>query len=286
MLIDLQLHSTYSDGYLTPTELAGFLAKQGVKIAALTDHNTVGGLDEFRQACRACKIKPITGVELYVKLRGRRINLLWFNFDDTDPELHKILRNSQIRRRNKARKALINLVKIGFKIKVEKILDKYTHYIPVNRMADEIWAVPANRAKIKRELENKNPTENEIIGEYFYNKKIGKLHESYVSIERILKLRRRIGGQLILNHPGKHNQLDKELLEKLKKMGIDGLEIFSPHHSVGSVMYAQFMANQLDFIATGGSDFHRHERGAVKIKNCYDYFKVDSKYLKRINEII
>ncbi|MBU4375047.1 PHP domain-containing protein, partial [Patescibacteria group bacterium] len=64
MLIDLQLHSTYSDGYLTPTELAGFLAKQGVKIAALTDHNTVGGLDEFRQACRACKIKPITGVEL------------------------------------------------------------------------------------------------------------------------------------------------------------------------------------------------------------------------------
>lgn len=286
MLIDLQLHSTYSDGYLTPTELVKFIAKQGVKIAALTDHNTVGGLDEFRQACRACKIKPIIGVELYVKLGDRRINLLWFNFDDADPEFHRILRNSQIRRRNKIRKVLINLVKIGFKIEVEKILDKYTHYIPVNRMVDEVWAVPANRAKIKRELKNTNPRENEIIGEYFYNKKIGKLHESYISIERILKLRRRIGGQLILNHPGKHNQLKEELLGKLKKMGIDGLEIFSPHHSIGSVMYAQSIANQLDLITTGGSDFHRHERGTVKIKNCYDYFKVDLKYLKRINEII
>ena len=89
-----------------------------------------------------------------------------------------------------------------------------------------------------------------------------------------------------MNHPGKHNQLKKELLEKLKKMGIDGLEIFSPHHSIGSVMYAQFMANQLDFITTGGSDFHRHERGKVSIKNCYDYFKVDSKYLKGVDKII
>lgn len=266
--------------------MAKFIAKQGVKIAALTDHNTVGGLDEFRQACRACKIKPITGVELYIKLGNRRINLLWFNFDDTDSELHKILRNSQIRRRNKIRKSLMNLVEIGFTLEAEKILDKYTHYTPVNYMVDEIWQTPANRAKIKRELENKNPRENEIIGEYFYNKKIGKLHESYISIERILKLRERIGGQLILNHPGKHNQLKKELLEKLKKMGIDGLEIFSPHHSIGSVMYAQFMANQLDFITTGGSDFHRHERGNVTIKNCYDYFKVDSKYLKGVDKII
>ena len=286
MLIDLQLHSTYSDGYLTPTELVKFIAGNGVKIAALTDHNTVGGLDEFRHACRVHRIKPITGLELYIKLGAKKIGLLWFNFNETDPELHKVLRNSQIRRRNVMRKALENLTSIGFKIKVEKILDKYTHYTPINRVVDEILAIPANRARIKKELESKNPTEGEVISEYFYNKEIGKLHESCISIERILKLRDRIGGQLVLNHPGKHNHLKKELIEKIKKLGIDGIEVFSPHHSIGSIMCAQFRVHEFDLIATGGSDFHRHERGRGKIKNCYDYFKIDSKYLRGVDKII
>ena len=286
MLIDLQLHSTYSDGYLTPTELAGFMANQGVKIAALTDHNTVGGLDEFKQACHARGIKPITGLELYIKLGAKKIGLLWFNFDSADSELHKMLRNSQIRRRNVMRKSLANLIQIGFKIKAEKILDKYTHYTPINRVVDDILSVPANRAKIKRELESKNPREGEIISEYFYNKEIGRLHESCISIERILKLREKIGGQLVLNHPGKHNHLKKELIEKIKKLGVDGIEVFSPHHSIGSIMCAQFRVHEFDFIATGGSDFHRHERGRGKIKNCYDYFKIDSKYLRGVNKII
>lgn len=285
MLIDLQLHSNYSDGYLTPTEVAKFIASQGVKVAALTDHNTVGGLDEFRRACRKYKIKPITGLELYTKLGGKRINLLWFNFDAKDPELHKILRDSQIRRKNQVRKFLKRLAKNGFKIELNKILDKYTHYIPLNRLADEIWAVPSNREKIKKELGLKNPRESEIIGKYFYGKK-NTLREIYIDIRRILAIRKRINGQLIFNHPAKHNQLRRDMLLKLKKLGVDGIEVISPHHSVGSVMYAQAMARELDFITTGGSDFHRHEGENYPIQNSFQYFKIDSKYLRKINKII
>jgi predicted metal-dependent phosphoesterase TrpH len=62
MLIDLQLHSTYSDGYLTPTQIVKFIAKHGIKVAAITDHNTVSGLYEFRNSCKKYKIKPITGI--------------------------------------------------------------------------------------------------------------------------------------------------------------------------------------------------------------------------------
>jgi len=286
MLIDLQLHSTYSDGYLTPTELAQFIAKQGVKIAALTDHNTVGGLDEFRQACKQYKIKPITGLELYVKLNNKRFNLLWFNFNDTDPELHKILRNSQIRRRNKVRRILLKLKSEGFKIDIEKTIDRYTHYVPINQIVDDIWSIPINRAKIKKELNDKNPPENKIIHQYFRNPKIGILRESYINFKRVLKLRKKINGQLILNHPGKHNQLKPDLIKQLQKLGIDGIEVISPHHSIGTIIYAQTLAYELNLIMTGGSDFHRHERGRAMIKNCYNYFKVDSRYLKGINKII
>ncbi|MFA4941752.1 MAG: PHP domain-containing protein, partial [Patescibacteria group bacterium] len=171
MLIDLQLHSNYSDGYLTPTELVKFIAEKGIKVASLTDHNTVGGLDEFRRACKEYKIKPITGLELYAKLGNQRLNVLWFNFDEKSPDLHKMLRNSQIRRKNQVRNFLKKMVKNGFKIEINKTLDKHTHYIPLNKIVDEVCTVPANQKKIKKELKLKNPRESEIIGEYFYGKK-------------------------------------------------------------------------------------------------------------------
>ena len=138
MLIDLQLHSTYSDGYLTPTELADFLLKNKVEVASLTDHNTVGGLDEFKLACRKNGIKPIAGMEIYVKLNHKKFNLLWYNFDDKNPGLHKLLRLSQVRRRNQIRRALIKLKKLGLIINENKILDKYGHYISLNHIIKDI----------------------------------------------------------------------------------------------------------------------------------------------------
>jgi len=286
MLIDLQLHSTYSDGYLTPTELAKFIAQEGVKVAALTDHNTVSGLEEFRLACKKYKIKPIAGIEIYTKLDLTKLNLLWYNFDEIDPELHKVLRNSQIRRRSKVRKTLAQLKKKGFKINIDKVLDKFTHYVPINRIVNNILSVRANRQKIKKHLQLKKVRERDVIKEYFKNKSHLVLHESYIDIKRVLALREKIGGQLILNHPGRHNRLRRELLVKLKKIGIDGIEVLSPHHSVGAIMLAQALAREFNFIATGGSDFHRHEGGGMPVQNSWEYFKIDSKQLRGVKKII
>jgi len=287
MLIDLQTHSTYSDGYLTPTEMAGFLAKQGVKVAALTDHNTVGGVEEFQIACKKQGIKPVVGIKLYTKLNHKHFNLLWFNFDHNNPELHDILRNSQSRRRSRTRKILENMVANGFKININKVLDKYNHYVSLNHLIDDIWAIPHNRQKIKLEMNNLKPREEEIIRFYFYNPRLPKFDNSYINIKRIIALRKKIGGQLIFNHPGKYNQLKQPVIKALKEMGIDGIEVLSPHHSIGAVTYAQFMAEEFDLIMTGGSDFHRFEReGNFSVTNSWNYFKIDSIYLKNIGQII
>jgi predicted metal-dependent phosphoesterase TrpH len=286
MLIDLQLHSTYSDGYLTPTQIAGFIAKHGVKVAALTDHNTVGGLYEFRNACQKYNIKPITGIELYVKLGNKKFNLLWYNFDDKRPELHNLLRQTQIRRRETVRKILNNLKDNGFKIDINKFLDKHTHYVPINHLVDELWANSSNRIKIKKELSLKNPREEDIIMKVLKNKSFSILRENRVDINRVLKLREEIGGQLIFNHPGKHGYVRREFLEKLKKIGIDGIEVLSPHHSIGAVTFFQYIADEMKFIPTGGSDFHRSEGVKYPLQNSWDYYKIDAKYLKGVEKII
>ncbi len=286
MLIDLQLHSTYSDGYLTPTQLAKMMSRQGVKVAALTDHNTVSGVYEFKNACRSLDIKPIVAIELYVKLANKTFNVLWYNFDDTSAELHNILRESQRRRRSLMRSILLKLKKRGFKLNPDKILDKYNHYVPINHVIDDFLAEPKNILRIKKELGKTEIREEDVIGQYFHNPKIGLLRNSFIGLERILKLRKKIGGQIVLCHPAKHSYIKEDFLKRLKELGVDGIETLSPHHSYGAIMYIQFLARQFDFIETGGSDFHRAEGGTYFLQKSWDYFKIEADKLRKIKKII
>ncbi|MFH1745066.1 MAG: PHP domain-containing protein [bacterium] len=286
MFIDLQLHSTYSDGYLTPTELAGFCVKNNIKIASLTDHNTVSGFGEFKNACARKGIKPICGMELYCKLAHRRFNILWYNFEYKNPELHKMLRDSQIRRRRCMRSFLQKLSKRGLKINIDRVLDKYTHYIPINHVIDDIMAESSNVKKIKKHFGKKIIREENIIKEYFYNKEIGILRDNLIDFKKIVRLRKEIGGQLVLCHPAKHRTIDIVFWEKLKKLGLDGIEVLSPHHSVGSVMAIQNFAKTSGLVETGGSDFHRVERSEFSLQNSWQYFKIDAKNLRGVEKVV
>lgn len=287
MKIDLQFHSTYSDGQLTPTGVANFAYSKGVKVASLTDHNTVAGIGEFKIACKKRKIKPIIGLELYVKYHNKKFNILWYNFDDAHAELHNFLRETQIRRRSNARRILNKVIdRIGLELDVEKVLDNHSHYIPINAIVYAMAASKKNQQIFEKDLGIKNPREEDIMMEYLKNKKYGVLNESYVDIMRVFKLRKKIGGKLVINHPGKNTRLNIDQYRQLKDLGINGIEVLSPHHSLGAVMYFQYLCREIGFIETGGSDFHVFEGNRAKIQNAWDYFSIDSKYLKGIEKII
>ena len=290
MLIDLQVHSTYSDGYFKPTELISFLKKQGIKITALTDHNTVSGWGEFHRAAAGSGIKAIPGLELYAKLNSRHFNILWYNFDPVAPELHDLLRESQVRRRQRVRRVLEKLANRGFKLAINKILDKYNHYIPINHVIDDIITSRTNLLKIKRQFLGKQDSalmrEEDIIRRLFFRKEIGVLRESNISIGKIFHLRKKIGGRLILCHPARYTMPKFEFLKALKKLGLDGIEVISPHHTFSAMMILQDIAQRLNFITTGGSDYHRNEGNVLPVQNSSQYFRIDSKYLSGIKEII
>ncbi len=300
MLIDLQLHSNFSDGYLSPAEIVKELEKRKIKLAALTDHNTTAGLPEFKKEARKRNIKTINGLELYVKYKRRGLNILWYNFDEKNEELQKLLESSRKYRLMIAKKALLGLKKRGFKIDIDDILSSFENYIPVNRLTDKIVASKYNYNLVSRNIKKKRQKrannkyekkglplrEEDILGELFFNKDFYKLNEAYISAERLFKIKKRVGGQLVFCHPGKYNKFSRNMTEKLKDLGLDGIEVLSPQHSIGAIMYAQFLSEKLDLIATGGSDFHLFEGGDSLVQSSWDWFKVDSRYLRRIKEII
>lgn len=287
MLIDLQVHSIYSDGYLKPRELVDFLAREGVKVASLTDHNTLVGFEEFAQACQKAKIKAVPGIEIYTRFNNRQINVLWYNLPVDNEKVNKLLLNSQKHWENRLRQHLHKMVAKKMLVKgSEKIVDQFTNYIPTNRILDALLAIKGNRQLIEKATGEKNFREEEAIGWLFNNKKIGKLKPSCIDLKRIIKLRQELGGQLVFCHPGKSRFLKTKLVVKLKELGIDGLEVLSPHHSLGTVFYLQDLANRLNMIMTGGSDFHRFEMVDRGLLSAYDYWRADSCDLRDIGEVI
>lgn len=89
--VDLHCHSVYSDGSLTPRELAELAAGDGVAVAALTDHDSVDGLSEFVQTLARREVGFIAGVEITTHYSGEEVHLLAYGFDPAHPELRTVL---------------------------------------------------------------------------------------------------------------------------------------------------------------------------------------------------
>src|SRR3989344_1185383 len=115
--IDLQMHSHYSDGSKSPTELIDTLVSKNIVVAALTDHNTIHGQYEFQAAAKRKRIQTISGVEIYTEYKKFRLHILGYNIDINSAELHDELRESQIRRKKQIERLVPRLKRIGIALK-------------------------------------------------------------------------------------------------------------------------------------------------------------------------
>lgn len=284
MKIDLQVHSLYSDGYHSPAQLARLLKMYQVKVASLTDHNTTAGQLEFKRACKKYNIKTVPGLELYVSYKGKTFNLLWYNYKDS-LELQKMLAETWRRRRQFAEKVNLRLKRLGLRFNLNHFINKHPYYLPVNHWSDALWRSYHNR-KIVQKAMRAHETDEGFLRYCFYPSKGARLQEARVSLSRVLKLRKKIGGQLIFCHPGLHNKLKGNLLESLVKAGVDGVELLSPHHSYSDIFHLSLAAKKYKLITTGGSDFHKAGTEGTKARYAWDWFNIDSKNLSKIKEII
>jgi predicted metal-dependent phosphoesterase TrpH len=100
--VDLHLHSTASDGMLEPAALVAHVAARGVRLMALTDHDTVAGVDAAAAAARALDLVFVPGVELSASWRGRTIHVLGLAIDPASPALSRALAGQQASREARA----------------------------------------------------------------------------------------------------------------------------------------------------------------------------------------
>ncbi len=159
-------------------------------------------------------------------------------------------------------------------------------YLPANHMADAIWDIPSNRRLIKSEIGPDLIREEDIMRFCLFPKVGPRLQDAHVSLTRVLKLRKQIGGQLIFCHPGLNNRLRGKLLDELLSNGVDGVELLSPHHGYNTIMYLNSVVKKEKIITSGGSDFHKVGEEGTRPRYSWDYFVIKSEYLPGVSKIL
>lgn len=248
MTIDLHIHSTISDGTMSPSEIVAFAARKGLSAIAITDHDSVDGVGEAIQTGNMLGVEVISGVELSVKYKKSSAHLLGYLFDHNGSALQQALKQLHKGRITRNREIIARLNNLGISI----------HYSELEKIAGP---GECGRPHIARLLINKNVvrTMDEAFETYLGHGAKAYASRFIYNAADAIGLLKDAGGLSILAHPiqlGKTVDSFRELLVDLVGVGLDGIEVYYPSHTRQFKKELIGLAGQYGLLLTGGSDFH------------------------------
>jgi predicted metal-dependent phosphoesterase TrpH len=245
--IDLHLHSTFSDGILSPAELVRLLAAGGISVASLTDHDTIEGVVPFLAACRRKSIRAVSGVELSAAYDGV-LHILGYRFDVAGEPLKRALEKNRKARHERNVAICQKLREAGFDVTLEEVRTLAGSDV-------------VGRPHMARLLVNKGYLPNVRIA---FDRYLKRGAAAYVprplpAPDDCIRFIREGGGLPVVAHPLQTTpDLDDlpPLLKKLKDAGLWGLECWATGSSPAEVFRCLAIAERLGLQPTAGSDFH------------------------------
>ncbi|AWH79192.1 PHP domain-containing protein [Clostridioides difficile] len=269
MLTELHCHTSISDNNFTTEEIIKKAAEKNINILAITNHDTLSGLDEALVLGEHYGVTIIPGIEIsaYDYKNRKRVHILGYNIDLNSQEI-KNLCNPMVCDRHKASVKMVNkIIDLGYKISLEDV-KKYSSKTGIFKQ------------HIMKALIDKGYTDNIYSSLYkeLFHRGNGKVYVSlkYVDYRDAIKAIKNSGGICVLAHPG---QMDNfSAIEEMVKVGLDGIEVYHPSHNKELEKESLFYAKKYNLVVTGGSDYHgfysqhNYELGSKSL-NKEDLFK-------------
>ncbi|TNH07333.1 RNase RNM [Testudinibacter sp. TR-2022] len=245
--IDLHCHSNRSDGVLTPTDVVARAAENGIQLLALTDHDTVDGLDEARLAAQQHQITLINGVEISTLWQNRGIHIVGLGFDHQHPAMTALLAQQAELRQKRAEEIGARLEKCG-------IEQAYAG-------AKSLAGGEVTRAHYARYLVQIGQVKNETqaFKRYLGQGKPGYVSPQWCDIETANRVIHQAGGVSVCAHPLRYPLTRKWLLRLLsdfQQWGGDAVEVAHSGQSPDQRHNLAKWVDELGLLASAGSDFH------------------------------
>ena len=247
-LIDLHVHSSKSDGTLTPTELTAHAAAAGLRAYALTDHDNTDGLEEALTASARYGIEVIPGIEFSTEYFGKDIHIIGLEADFSHPDFAAQIRFYRDERFRRNLKMIQRMADDGIDISFEQMTSSF---------GKTVWT----RAHFARYLMDHGYVSRMDDAFRIY---IGEDCRYFVPREKVSPFKvteqlRQYHGIPILAHPLLYHLSDEELrrlIVQLKEKGLIGIEVYYSLHSKEEEAYLMALAQEYSLLPSGGSDFH------------------------------
>jgi predicted metal-dependent phosphoesterase TrpH len=240
--IELQSHSTVSDGQLEPSDVVREAAKAGVTTLALTDHDAVAGVPEAEAAARELGVELVPAIEMscvHEYAEDLHICGYWVNLEKIGPACER----AQLERRERAGEIVENLRREGFDLTLEDAIREAG-------AADSIGR--PHIAKAAGATGDLGP----FFEEYLVPGAKAFVPRRWPSAAQAIELIREAGGAAVIAHPYWDISEPEEVEDLIRSLGADGVETFYPSHSKEQTAHLLALCDELGLVPTGSSDYH------------------------------
>jgi predicted metal-dependent phosphoesterase TrpH len=247
--VDLHSHTTASDGALSPRELVREAARRGLRVLAITDHDSTEGLAEaFAEAAKHPPITVVPGIEINCDVDGAEIHVLGYFLEYQAEWLQVFLREQRAERVARVHRIAERLEGLGMPIDPEEV---FALVKEGSAGRPHIAQVMVSRGYVK--------TYREAFDRYLRAGGPAHVPRKRLSPGQAVATIRRAAGVPVLAHPGLAER--DELIPDLVGAGLMGIECYYHEHSPAQTLNYLRMCKDLNLVATGGSDFHGPQIG-------------------------
>lgn len=252
-MIDLHTHTTASDGHLSPADLVREAWMAGIRVLAVTDHDTTAGLPDASRAAAQFGLTHVAGIEITAVDDGRDVHVLGYFFDPSSAPLVECLADQRAARRDRVRAIAERLARAGMPIDVERLLAEAAPQRAVGRPAIAAALVAAGHAR----------TMHEAFDQWLVEGQPAWVPRQGPGVGKVVDLLHGAGGIASLAHPVLYGRDDD--IPRWREAGLDAIEVWHSEHDAATSARYRGIARQLDLLASGGSDFHGdHPAGPVR----------------------
>jgi predicted metal-dependent phosphoesterase TrpH len=249
-VIDLHLHSKFSDGALTPTELVKRASNRDVTAIALTDHDTCEGNEEAQAAGRELGVQVLAGVELSVQCGDVQVHLLGYGVDHPTERTRGVFADLAEERGRRLSRIVYKLNELGMPISSLEVLAESGGGVTGRLHVGRVMARRRFVASV-----------GEAFSQYLGRGGLAYVDRPRLNAEEAMALISEMGGVASLAHPGvMEGQFPdglESVLGRFKPLGLVGIETYYSRHNPEQLKRYLGLCAKLDLVATGGSDFHR-----------------------------
>lgn len=270
-MVDLHTHSTASDGIRSPKELVMHAKEHGISVLALTDHDTIDGLEEAGLAAQECGITFVPGVELNINWPTGEFHLLGLGLKSPSQDFLDILQGLKVDRKRRNLAMIQKMKDAGFDADLNELESMFS----TNCLGRPHFAAYMVEKKVVK-------TRQQAFDKYLGKNCLWYVERTGADLDKAIAAIKNSGGIPVMAHPlsiyvswGKI----RGVLEELRARGIEGLEGWHPGARVGECKRLDELGRELGFFITAGSDYHGESvRADRKIGRTCGQIKIEDKF--------